>query len=291
MDRAKSAAVPLTSEAEIVRELGAWCDLTPFASLNFLSSRKILFHEGPTDDEILARCAEAYFRNDDARLRAFRRWTLVELEGVTNADAARVLAKTLTPKIFPSLQAGDKVSIIRVLDSDGQRPPEFSTSSPAPHIEEMRVVWSHYSIESLFLSPDCLAGWLAPALDAAVDIGFDLRAAVEEALAAADKDDALREDAIVARARAYRQEAMPTDDANKKALRDVRQTPGVYQHGRKRAAFVLKRLRDRLPANLQNRVRSTLPKVLEAAPVEKLGKLDTLVPEEIRKLLDWMAKS
>lgn len=116
MDRARSAPVELTEETELVRELGAWCDLTPFASLNFLASRRILFHEGPSDAEIITRCAEVLYRNDDARLRAFRRWTLVPLDGVSNADAATVLVKILSPKIFPSIPKGDKVSVVRVLD-------------------------------------------------------------------------------------------------------------------------------------------------------------------------------
>ena len=291
MDRAKSAAVPLTSEPEIIRELSAWCDLSPFASLNFLSSHKILFHEGPTDDDVLTRCAEVYFRSDDERLRSFRRWTFVELEGVSNAEAASVLAKVLTPKIFPSLRPGEKVLIVRALDSDAERPQEFSTRTPSAHIEETRVVWSRYSIESLFLDTECLVGWLSAVLSGTTIAETQLRTHVVEALAAADKDDSLQEEAMIARARAYRKQSLSADDANKKAFQDVGAAPGVWQHGRKRAAFVLKHLRASLAANLQNRVSGTIPKLLQVAPIERLGKLDVLVPEEIRNLLDLMTKA
>ncbi|XXX78615.1 AAA family ATPase [Sorangium sp. So ce134] len=291
MDRAKSAARPLTSEAEIIRELGAWCDLSPFASLSFLSSRKVLFHEGPTDDEVLSRCAEAYFRSNDARLLLFRRWTFVELEGVSNADAARVLARTLTPKIFPALESGEKVAIVRVLDSDGERKAELATTSPAPHIQETRVVWSHYSIESLFLTPDCLVSWLGATLDGLLDASLDLGTLVTEALAAADVDETLQDGAIMNRARALRKEGVSAEEANKKAFSEVRQAPAVWQNGRERAGVVLKYIRDKLPTNLQNRVRGSIPKVLAAAPVEKLVKLDAAVPDEIRSLLDLMTKS
>ena len=56
---AANAAVPLTTENEIIERLESFCDLSPFAGLQLLRSRRVLFHEGKTDRAILEGCARA----------------------------------------------------------------------------------------------------------------------------------------------------------------------------------------------------------------------------------------
>ncbi len=288
MDRVKSSATPLTGEADIVRELSAWCDLSPFTTINFLASRRILFHEGPSDDEVLSRCASAYFRNDDARLRAFRRWTFVPLDGASNADASNILVKVLSSKVFPSLPKGDTVSVVRVLDRDFERKPGINTKSHQPHISETRVVWSRYSIESLFLSPECLAAWITPLLEGVSET--QIRTWVEEGIAAANKDQELEDKAFDGLAAVLRTQVQPKE-VNPKARELARQEPEIWQQGRARAGAVLAYVRNKLPASMQNKVRSSIPGLLKATPIDKLGSLDVVVPEEIRRLLDLMTKA
>jgi predicted ATPase len=286
MDRAKSTATQLKTENEIVKGLSAWCDLTPFGSINFLASRRILFHEGPTDETVLSKCAEACFKSDPAKLKQFGRWTLVPLDGVGNAGAAEVLAKTLSPKLFPTLTGGQKVQVVRVLDRDATRTPGTSTK-PGKTVIETQIVWSAYSIESLFLTPECIAAWLAPAIGDASHDEASLAALAKDAIAAADEDQALEDFAIDQLSIHLRKTVAPAEVV-KQAREEARKSPAVWQQGRERAKFILKHIRAKLPAHLQNRVRGSLPSALEAVAAIKTGNLDVLVPAEVRKLLDSM---
>ena len=168
VDRAASSVTVLASDEAMVRELGRWCDLTPFSSLNFLASRRILFHEGSSDASILSRCADLRFRTDTPRLDRFRAWTMVSLDGVGNAKAQGVLRAVLTPKLFPSLTAEQKVRALCLFDRDAERTPGLHGIKVLTndHFEGAEMVWSQYSIESLFLTPTCLAAWLAPLFQA-----------------------------------------------------------------------------------------------------------------------------
>src|SRR5215510_4357109 len=95
VDRATSSATTLTSEAELLSSLDSFCDLTPYTSLSFLASRRVVFHEGPTDRKILSACARAHFKNDIKRLTAWQRYVPIPLEGVGNVSAHGVLEKLL----------------------------------------------------------------------------------------------------------------------------------------------------------------------------------------------------
>lgn len=288
VDRASSTpAVPLTSESEIVSKLGEWCDLTPFASLNFLSSRKILFHEGPTDSDILTRCARVSFRSDDARWREFQRWTFVPLSGVDNAGSAAVFRNILSPRFFPALDAKQVVSVIVVLDRDCTRQPQFESSRPEKHLAMLDVVWSRYSIESLFLEPQCLAGWLAAALPPGAPDEPALAQLVQEGIEKADKDLPLCDGAMDQLASAYRRTEKPAD-VQKKSRDDARRQPDVWQNGKKRAALILAHVRAGLDMSLRNKVRGSIDGLLEAADENRLGSPSVVVPEEIRKVLDFM---
>ncbi len=286
MDRSKSTATQLLSESDVLRELSSWCDLSPFASINFLSSRKILFHEGPTDATILTACAEAQFRSDPIKLRSFRQWTLVPLEGIGNAGASGVLAKALSPKVFPTLTSGAKASIVRVLDRDLTRTPGFS-SKEDKHVTETQVVWGQYSIESLFLAPECLASWLTIAVDDPGTTELKLRTLAAVAIQEADKNQALEDNAIDGLSVALRSKEKP-GDVVPKAREEARKNPAVWQHGRERAKFVLAHMRSQLPTHLQNRVRSSIAGLLESVPPAKTSRLDTMIPADVRKLLDAM---
>jgi hypothetical protein len=295
VDRAGSALTPLDSEAALVRELGQWCDLTPFTSLTFLASRRILFHEGPSDGAILARCAEAYFRTRAPDLAAFRRWTLVSLDGVGNVKAQGVLGAVLSPALFPDLAAKKAVRAVCVLDRDAEREPGFHVlrGITRDHFEARELVWSRYSIESLFLDPMRLAAWIAASLPEGAVSDADLQAMVARGIAVADKDPELVDAAEVSLQLAkVRSKHMKIDEALKAAKQEVRADPGVYQKGRDRARVVLRCVREALPSNqLKNLLRGTVQGLLEAASADRLGDRSAAIPQEIRDLLDYMASA
>ncbi len=167
VDRVASTATPLDDESAVVRELSAWCDLTPFTAINFLASRRILLHEGPSDRDILTNCARLYFRHDATRGSEFARWTMEPLSGAGNISARTVLKTVLSPTLFPDLSVEKPVRAVCVLDRDLQRSPGFEMLRELSkrHFTAHELVWSRYSIESLFLEPECLAAWLALTID------------------------------------------------------------------------------------------------------------------------------
>ncbi len=293
VDRASSTVTTLDSETALVRELGQWCDLTPFASLNFLASRRILFHEGPSDSAILARCAEAYFRTRAPDLAAFRRWTLVSLDGVGNVKAQGVLGAVLSPTVFPDLAAPKAVRAVCVLDRDAEREPGFRVlpQITRDHFEARELVWSRYSIESLFLEPARLSAWIAASLPEGAVPDADLQAMVARGIADADKDAELNDAAEVSlQLTKVRSKQMRIDEALKEAKKEVRAAPGVYQNGRDRARVVLRSVRDALPSNqLKNLLRVSIQGLLEVASPDRLGERSSAVPQEIRDILDYMA--
>ena len=301
VDRATSTAIELGSEDAIVRELGQWCDLTPFTSLNFLASRRILLHEGPSDGEILKRCGEMYFRNDTLKLSRFRAWTLVSLDGVGNAKAQAVLGAVLTPKLFPALTSKESVRALCVFDRDAERTPGLRSikSFTRAHFEASELVWSRYSIESLFLEPGCLSAWLSSLLPAGAVAEPDLIKYVEEGIAKANADKDLLDEAeirlMIAKVRATKggddepRKQLVAADALRLAKKDVVTAPHVWQNGKDRARVILAHVRAALPRNdLKNAVRGNVLLLVEAASVDKLGDTMVLLPEEIRGLLDHM---
>lgn len=304
VDRATSTAVELVSEDALVRELGSWCDLTPFTSLNFLASRRILFHEGPSDGEILRRCGEIYFRNDSLKLARFRAWTMVSLDGVGNAKSQAVLGAVLSPKLFPLLSSKEPVRAVCVFDRDTERTPgrKVVKAFTKDHFEASEVVWSRYSIESLFLEPGCLAAWLSSLLPPGSVPEADLRRYVEESIVKANTDKILQDAAEIQMMTAKLRATQEGKGAPKKQLvaaealtlakQEVEAAPHLLQNGKDRARFILKNVRDSLSKpELKNVVRGTILGLVEAASFDKLGDTTALVPEEIRDLLDYMAST
>jgi AAA ATPase domain/AAA domain len=300
VDRATSTATPLDDESALIRELSAWCDLTPFTAINFLASRRILLHEGPSDSTILTSCARLYFRNDTTRSSEFARWTMESLNGAGNISARAVLKTVLSPALFPDLSVNKPVQAVCVLDRDLERTAGLHgiAELSKKHFTAHQLVWSRYSIESLFLEPECLAGWLGLAIDSG-DVAPEVLAGwVREALAAADADQALNDEALTRLAAHHartRQPAAGTKKPNvqvavEEALARVRKEPGTWQNGKKRAAFVLGHVRQKLPKDLQNRVLKSIDMLVARGTSAQLGDPAVLIPPEIRTLLDHMAR-
>ena len=290
VDRAKSSAVELHSESDLLDALDEFCDLTPFSSLNFLSSRRILFHEGPTDLRILNACARAYFARNDDGLRRYQQYTPVALEGVGNVSIAGVLKKVLSPKTFPAIGADEPVRAVLAIDRDYRR--DFMAPSrkrEAPHLDVVHAVWSRNCIESLFLESGCLTAWLASytTTDPAVIV-----TAVSAAIQAANADLELHDQAARGLTSRMLQKdeagnAPHPDSAMKRAQEEARAQPAVWQRGKNRADFILRHVRDALKKGVHG-ARGGLVDIIERAPTDKLGDVTVLVPEEIRRLLDLM---
>lgn len=286
VDRNTQAAVELRGESDVVSALDEFCDLTPFTSLSFMASRKVLFHEGPTDLRLLSACARLYFRSDDQRAGRWRQYTAVALEGVGNKNAAGLLKAVLSPRLFPKLASAPRVQVALVLVRDFDREPKLEKRQQGG-IDVVECVWSRHSIESLFLEPALLAGWL----ESLVGLPYDeLRGHLERALAEADKDQALLDDAEDGRRRFHRRavegKALIEEKAVKAAREDARSSPATWQPGKKRASYVLDKTRKALPGAKARALSGSLIDLIERAPVDKLGDPERLIPKEIRDLLD-----
>jgi hypothetical protein len=295
VDRTTSGIARLESEDALVQELSRWCDLTPFTSINFLASRRVFFHEGPSDAEFLKRCADIYFRSRPTELARFRQWTPVPLGGTGKVSAQAVLGVVLQPHVFPELTHGPTARAVCILDRDTERTPGFRLREDLSRgaYEAHELVWSRYSIESLFLDPACLTAWLLAVLPVGTLPESTLRPLVEAALKHADDDIDLVLDASrrMMLSRMKNDELRP-GDALQAAQNEVRSQPGTWQHGRDRASHVLRHVRTALPDNAtRNHVRTSLLDLVRAATVDKLGDPMILIPPEVRSLLDHMASS
>ena len=288
---APQSAVALRSESEALAALEEFCDLSPFASLSFLASRRILFYEGPSDLKVLEACARVYFRSDDERLQRFQQYTRIPLEGVGNAPVSKLLEKILTPSLFPSVDARRPVRAAVALDRDFSRDAKAAqVRSVAPHFQAINAVWSRHCIESLFLDPLCLVAWLEPhvGLPAA-----ELRPFVEKAVQVADRDQGLEDTAFDGRYAVHRRSDGEGKMATEKRARDVtreevRANPATWQPGKKRASFILARVREALPKEARKGLRGSLIDILVATAPDAAGDVTVLVPGEVRAFLDLM---
>lgn len=293
VDRTAGTVEILRSESETIRALDEFCDLTPFVSLSFLSSRRILFYEGPSDRDVLDACARLLFRNDEVRARRWKQYTHVALDGVGNSNITTLLRKLLTPSMFPKIDAADPVRAAVALDRDWVRTSKKVTvTSVAQYLRIIDTIWSRYSIESLFLEPAVLAGWLLPHLDrAGVAVDAEtLQAAIAEAIRAADEDQTLNDQAIDGRMPVHRR----PDAENKintekgalaKARDEIRAAPAAWQSGKPRAAFVMAQVRRGL-GKAGHPLRGGLCDLIANASTDSLGDPTLLVPDEVRAFLD-----
>jgi len=285
VDRSTGAA-KLDSESGLIDAMSAWADLTPFTSLNFLASRRLLFHEGPSDATVLTLCAEAYFANDPVKLAAFRRWTFAPLGGSGNVPALAALKSVIQPKIFPGLAQGDTVRLVLVLDRDRSREPGTTTSSTGK-VAGTEVIWSRNRIESLFLEPEVLARWIAASLAPGGTAEQALATYVAAAIALVDKDQALLDAAISdLQVELLKPGGVKVPAALKEATSRVRSDPAVWQKGRDRARRLLEAVREQLPHKERRHVRSTVSDQLGEARRSRLSSPVAAVPAELRALLD-----
>jgi hypothetical protein len=290
VDRAQNTVVELSDESATVQALEDFADLEPFTALNMLASRRILFHEGPSDYLYLDACARLYFRSDDARMAEWNRYVPCSLDGSGNAGAAAALRLALSSKLFPKLK-GDPVRAALVLDRDYTRTPKVALRAEAGGaIGVVECVWSRHSIESLFLDAPILAGWLATASGA--DEG-DLAHALVKAIARVDTDKDLEDRAVDGRTDFHRRpeqdhRMLDAKTAVKRAREEVRAAPETFHHGRDRSKRILSELRSLLLPDEKRKLRGSLLDLVTKADSNKLGDAQVLVPADIRKLLDLL---
>lgn len=289
LDRASGTSATLGSEAMVVDELSAWADLTPFTSLNFLASRRLLFHEGPSDARILLRAAEVQFRNRPEDLATFKRWTLVPIDGTGNIPGIAALRKVIQPRVFPHLGQGEAVQLVLVLDRDREREPGMR-HKPEGKVHSTEVVWSRHSVESLFLDPEVLAQWLAASMPVGRADEPTLRRHIEQALPLVDALPELNDPVVADLAPILVRGGGTLKDRIKEAQAMVRKEPAVLQKGRERARRILERVREALPARDQGYVRASIVDQMETATVERLNHPEMAVPAEVRALLESMVQ-
>jgi hypothetical protein len=117
------------------------------------------------------------------------------------------------------------------------------------------------------------------------DAPLDLKDRIQAAISAANADENLREGAEDELAEHFRRTRQYFGkESQAKARQQVRANPEIWQRGKDRAAFVLQHIRAGLPVALQNKVRATISKNLEALTPEQLQTVR--VPHEVAFLLD-----
>jgi hypothetical protein len=296
VDRTTRAGVKLTTDNEIIIALDEFCNLTPYASINFLASRRVLFHEGPSDWKILDACARAMLRKDATKLAAWQQLTAISVDGVTNAGLARVLDRLITPAVFPTLGDGRTVRVAVVRDRDATRTPSTAAIvAKRDHAEEVSVVWSRNSIESLFLDPSVLGEWLAAMLGEPVVANLEqvIDAAVAEANASVELNASARRILIDARQnQGAERDVDPPRTVRQDAFNEVERlmaTPWVWQKGRDRARVVLGAVRAALPAARRGQFPADLSRIIAEAPAERLLDLGRAIPDEVKALIEAMA--
>jgi hypothetical protein len=281
VDRAQNRVVELSDDHGLMRAIEDFADLEPFTAVNMLASRRLYFHEGPSDDKFLNACARVLFRSDDVRMRAWKRFVGCTLGGSGNAPAAKAFELALSPQLFPRL-AGDPVVAALILDRDYVRAPTLRPRTASTSVRVIECVWSRHSIESLFLDAQVLAGWIAG--QAEVD-ETTMRKAIERVLPSVDEHAELnafatRERTVFWRRPDANDQQLSEKAAQKKASDEVRAAPEVFQQGHGRAGQLLQALRKQPEGK---RLRGKLLDMIERADPDKLG--DGVVPAEIRELL------
>jgi len=298
IDKEANRATSLESETELLGELSRWCTLSPFSSLNLLRTKKILFHEGPADADILKRCAKIYFANRSDALQRFDDWTFALLEGVDNAEAKNILKRALAPVLLTQ-DSDDLAYIIRILDKDYTRQPQFEVKQDHKNrFETLDVVWSRHSIESLFLDNPCLLAFLSLYLKDVIQENVEglseaiLSEHIQQAVEEINHDTELNENARIERTLKLKGKSFSDKEfkeAMKLAAMEINTAPAIWQKGKDRGRAILAAVRDKLPSRYQNRIRRDVVKMVTDCPITTSTiSIESLIPEEIRKVLDYM---
>lgn len=290
VDRSSPSANVLRGQPQILAELEAWADMTPFSAINFLASRRVLFHEGKTDARIIRRCAELRFRTDPKGKDRFDAWTFAELEGSGNKDLGKLLNR-LVKQVTPASPApAEPLRVVTVLDRDHHRTPGWCDDATENGSTTRSLVWSQHSIESLFLTPVILASWLRAWLDERAP--SDLERRIEDALRAADQDEELNRNAQVQLQAHLLRPVQKNDSAIIHAFHEaagmVKEDPGTWQRGKDRASFVLGKLREGFSHEIQRQMSTDLPALLDRVDLDRFGTVERPIPLEIRNLLESM---
>ncbi len=180
IERAFSRIRRLHTQRDVLVALSQTHEITPFSAINFLSSRRILFLEGATDDAILVRCAIAHFFNSEKERAAFESWTRICLDGVDNAPAPQLMERLISSKLLPNLRSGEGVVVACAFDRDYGRIPGWHNATGS-QVRRCEYIWSRHSIESLFIEVDVLVSLLGNALgtSAPTDLSDRILAAIQ----------------------------------------------------------------------------------------------------------------
>jgi hypothetical protein len=284
------SATYIPTQEQLIVVLNEWRDLTPFETMSFMKHRRLLFAEGKTDISILSRCAEVYFRNDQARLDRVKRWLFRPLTGVGKAGVPVGLAQLLTPQLFTFPDLAETLKIVSVLDRDYSRNPTFRVNDSVGHLELFEVVWSKHSIESQFLTPSCLAAWLLSALGELEEKRANLERVIETAIAEADRDRDLLYKAHDGMRQVLLSGGKTLPVATTESRDVVDKDPATWQKGKDRAAFILQRVREALPVPLQRKVGNSIAEIINTVAGRFSDGDLKAIPEEIRGLLDHLSQ-
>jgi predicted ATP-dependent endonuclease of OLD family len=285
----KTGGEELAGQSALLDDLSEWVDMTPFSAINFLASKRILFHEGKSDSIILKKCADVLYRNSPNKKLAFEKWTLVTLDGCGNDKVAQLLARLIESNAVLHKYDLSEFKVITLLDKDYSREAVTLTQLPDTKIPSYRHVWQRHSIESLFCESDTLYFWLKQKYPQ-IQIEM-IQAAIDET----NQNDELNQSARENRQNALLKPLQKTDEyiqkTNRQAKQEVAANPEVWQLGKERAGSILLELKNAL-GKAANNMTTALPKIIERADVNQFPAGNpAVIPSEIATLLDWMVKN
>ena len=298
---AQPAATVLNTQQDILGDLAEWADLTPFTAINFLASRRVLFHEGIADAKILKRCAELRYRQLFAKRRAFERWALVPLNGAGNEKIPQLMNRLLSHEGWVTQpKQSEAFHLLTLLDRDYSREPGFLAGSNVGVVGNHTLVWSAHSIESVFMDGNVLAYWIKAFAGAAAPANLSdvLAQAFDSANADADLQNKAQEQLSLHLMRVELQDdagekpAINSDRHRALAMRlarqRVNQNPAVFQRGKDRARHVLAFVREHLAAPARNQFPTDLAHLIEKTDLNRVSDPVAAIPQKIVSLLDWM---
>lgn len=300
---AMPSATVLSGQTAVLGDLANWADLTPFTAINFMASRRVLFHEGPGDANVLKRCAELRFRQQADKRRNFERWALVPLDGSGNDKMVVLLQRLLASPVWAAAQGTQPFKVVTVLDRDYARQSGFEVRPVVDGPMHAELVWSRHSIESVFLTAKVLGYWVRAF--AGVCAPPDVDGVITQALAQVDGDEGLNTDAVdqlmlrmlklpLTSAKGV-ELALNTDSHRSRAMTLAREQfgalgPAVLQRGKDRAAKVLSFIRSHIAQPKQNSFPTDVIKLLDRVDLNEISDPVAAIPQELLDLLDWMVE-
>jgi predicted transcriptional regulator len=256
--------------------------------------------EGRDELAVLPKLGELRFRNDPVRLRNFRRWSIVQLEGARQEPIAKLLGRLLRNDAIRAQAKEGAFALLVALDRDYERQPGWSDPTTEGGVVLTQHVWSRHSLESLFTVGPVLTRWVRALLGKAAP--EDLEGIVQRAIEAADGDPGLIADAVgrytasIVLA-ASRDGAAPlaknaaiVREASEQAQRSVLAEPAVWQHGKTRAQFILNQVRNGLAPAARGHFPTDVVRLIERVDTSQIGVAEEAIPPEALALLDRMAK-